>query len=265
VPTGYLLQPGLSRYLRVMIQAHPSSRLFVFLSASLALGAALACDDAKSTSAKAAATVAAAPTPEKTVPTASPGPTASTSATPPAPNAPAATYDIDVSHSRLTFSVRHMMISNTRGQFGKFSGTAFIDEANPSASNVNLDIDTASIDSSDPKRDEHLRGADFFDVKKFPKMVFRSKQIARVGAGWKVSGDLTIRAVTKPVVLEVEAISPSIKDPWGGTRRGTRARATLNRKDFELTWNKALEAGGVAVGDEVTLDLEVELVEKKAK
>ena len=180
------------------------------------------------------------------------------------PPAPAATYDVDVSHSRLTFSVRHMMVSNTRGQFGKFAGTAYVDEANPGASTVHLEIETASIDSSDPKRDEHLRSADFFDVKHFPKMTFRSTQVERAGAGWKVTGELTIRAITRSVVLDVDAISPPVKDPWGGVRRGTRARAKLDRKAFGLVWNKALEAGGVAVGDEVTLDLEVELLEKKA-
>ena len=183
---------------------------------------------------------------------------------PTSPPALPATYDIDASHSRLTFSVRHMMVSNTRGQFGKFSGTAFIDEASPGASKVNLDIETASLDSSDPKRDEHLRSADFFDVKRCPRMTFRSTHVERVGAGWQIAGDLTIRAATKPVVLHVDAISPAVKDPWGGTRRGTRARAELDRRAFGLTWNKTLEAGGVVVGDVVTLELEVELVEKKA-
>ena len=181
------------------------------------------------------------------------------------PPAVAATYDIDRSHSRLSFSVRHMMVSNTRGQFGAFAGTVYIDERSPAASTVSLDIETSSIDSSDPKRDEHLRSADFFDVQRFPKMTFRSTRVERNGAGWKVTGDLTIRDTTKPVVLEVDAIAPAVRDLWGGARRGTHARAKLDRKAFGLTWNKTLEAGGVAVGDEVTLDLEVELLEKKAQ
>lgn len=240
-----------------MFQPLSFSGLFPFLlTAFLA-----ACDEPKAattTSPEAATAGATVATPSLAA-----SPSLPVASTP--PPAPTASYDVDVSHSRLTFSVRHLMVSNTRGQFGKFSGTALIDEASPSNSKVNLDIETASIDSSDPKRDEHLRSADFFDVKQFPKMTFRSTRVERAGAGWKVTGDLTIRAVTKPVVLDVDTISPAVKDPWGGTRRGTRARAKLDRKAFGLTWNTALEAGGVAVGDEVLLDLEVELVEKKTQ
>jgi len=220
-----------------------------------------ACDEPKpATSTSPSAATSAGATAPTTSPAASSSPPVAST-----PPAPAASYDVDVSHSRLTFSVRHMMVSNTRGQFGKFTGNALIDEASPGSSKVNLEIETASINSSDPKRDEHLRSADFFDVKQFPKMTFRSTLVERAGAGWKVTGDLTIRAVTKPVVLEVDALSPAVKDPWGGTRRGTRARAKVDRKAFGLNWNTALEAGGVAVGDEVILDLEVELVEKKAQ
>jgi polyisoprenoid-binding protein YceI len=241
-----------------MIQTKAPKRLATLLVALAFVG----CDEPKPapSASPPASAIAAAVTAPSAVATAAP---AASSAMAVAPPVPAATYDIDMSHSRVTFSVRHMMVSNTRGQFGKFSGTAFIDEANPGASKVNLEIDTVSIDTSDAKRDEHLRGADFFDVKQFPKMTFRSTQVERVGAGWKVTGDLTIRATTKPVVLDVDSISPVVKDPWGGVRRGTRARAKIDRKAFGLVWNKALETGGAVVGDEVTLDLEVELLEKK--
>ncbi|MBS2015483.1 MAG: YceI family protein [Deltaproteobacteria bacterium] len=232
--------------------------LLATLAALPLLLAVAACDDPKPKP-PAAAETAAAPA------TQAPSPAAETAkaAAPHDPPAPPATFDVDQSHSRLVFSVRHLMVSNTRGQFEKFGGTVFLDEANPAASTVKLEIDTASINSADAKRDEHLRSADFFDVKKHPKMTFTSTKVERAGAGYRITGDLTIRDVTKPVVLDVDPVSPSVKDPWGGTRRGTRARAKLDRKEFGLTWNKALEAGGVAVGDEVTLDLEVELIQKK--
>jgi len=178
------------------------------------------------------------------------------------PSGPPASFELDPSHSRVTFSVRHMMVSNTRGQFGKFTGQVFLDEANPAASNVTVDIDTTTIDTTDPKRDEHLRSPEFFDVKKFPKMTFKSTEVSRAGQGYKVVGNLTIKDVTKPVTLTVDSIVKETKDPWGMVRRGTHASAKIDRKEFGLTWNKALETGGVAVGDEVTLDLEIELIKK---
>lgn len=203
---------------------------------------------------------------EQSAPRAEPSPPAVTAAVAPTPSAPvppAAEYDLDASHSRVGFSVRHMMVSNTRGHFSKLSGAAHIDERDLAASRVSIDVDTASIDTADAKRDEHLRSADFFDVKAHPTMTFRSTSVRAAGAGYAVAGELTIRGVTKPVVLEVDALSPPVKDPWGGVRRGTRARAKIDRKAWGLTWNKALETGGVAVGDEVTLDLEIELIQKK--
>ena len=127
---------------------------------------------------------------------------------------------------------------------------------------VNVDIDTTTIDTTDPKRDEHLRSPEFFDVKKFPKMTFKSTEVSRSGQGYKVVGNLTIKDVTKPVTLTVDSIVKETKDPWGMVRRGTHASAKIDRKEFGLNWNKALETGGVAVGDEVTLDLEIELIKK---
>jgi polyisoprenoid-binding protein YceI len=156
-----------------------------------------------------------------------------------------------------------MMVSNARGRFSKFTGSGFIDERDLSKSNVSVEIDTASVDTADAKRDEHLRADDFFNTAKFPKMTFKSTKVERAGAGLKVTGDLTIRDVTKPVVLDVEPLSPEVKDPWGNFRRGTRARAKINRTEFGLKYNAALEAGGVAVGEEVTIELDIELIKKK--
>ncbi len=227
-----------------------------------------ACDDPKPqpTPASSAAAAPSAATVATVASATASGSPSSAAATPPeGPAAAPASFDLDVSHSRVTFSVRHMMVSNTRGQFGKFSGTVFLDEASPAASNVTVEIETASLDTSDPKRDEHLRSPDFFDVKKFPKMTFKSTDVARAGQGFKVAGNLTIKDITKPVTLNVDPIVKETKDPWGMIRRGTHASAKIDRKDFGLTWNKALETGGVAVGDEVTLDLEIELIKKAPK
>lgn len=232
----------------------------------LALVSVVACDDKKpettttpSAEAKPTATASAA---VATTASASATPSAAAPSEPPAD--PAA-FELDTSHSRVTFSVRHMMVSNTRGQFGKFSGQVFLDEKDPKASNVSVEIDTASIDTTDAKRDEHLRSPDFFDVKKFPKMTFKSTSVERVGAGWKVLGDLTIKDIKKPVTLTVDPVAKEAKDPWGMVRRGTHATAKIDRKEFGLTWNKALETGGAVVGDEVTIDLEIELVKKVEK
>jgi polyisoprenoid-binding protein YceI len=175
----------------------------------------------------------------------------------------ASSWDVDGSHSQVGFSVRHMMISNTTGKFTKFTGGIELDDKDVTRSTVTVDIDVASIDTSDAKRDEHLRGEDFFDAKKFPKMTFRSTRVVKAGDRLQVTGDLTIRGVTRPVVLDVDPLSAEIKDPWGGTRRGAHATTKINRRDFGLTWNKALEAGGVAVGEDVTISLDLELLKKK--
>ena len=240
------------------------------LRTALALGMAWSaggCDESSKTtpapvasaSATAASVVSATPPAAKTAeaPSEAPAPT-----TPPLDPA---TYDIDSSHSRVGFSVRHMMVSTVRGEFKKFTGTAFIDEKNPPASKISLEADVASIDTGEAKRDAHLKSPDFFDAAKFPKLTFVSTSVARSASGYSVKGDLTIHGVTKPVTLDVEALSPEMKDPWGGLRRGTHARAKIDRKDFGLTWNKALETGGAVVGDEVTIDLDVELLKQQPK
>ena len=176
--------------------------------------------------------------------------------------ASASTWTIDTAHSNVGFKVRHMMVSNTRGQFDKFEGTIELDDKNLTKSKVSVSIDAASVNTDNQKRDDHLRGPDFFDVEKFPKLTFESTKIKKAGSGYKVTGKLTIHGVTKTVTLNVDELTKPIKDPWGGTRRGLTASTKINRKDFGLTWNNVLEAGGVAVGDTVTISLEVELVKK---
>lgn len=177
--------------------------------------------------------------------------------------AQASEWEIDASHSRVGFSVRHMMVSNTRGQFGKFSGTVALDDKDPTKSKIDITIDVDSINTADEKRDGHLKSPDFFDAAKFPKMTFKSTKIQKAGKGYKLTGDLTIKDVTKPVTLAVEGPAKAAKDPWGNIRSGVSATGKINRKDFGLTWNAALETGGVAVGEDVTLEIEVELMQKK--
>lgn len=175
-----------------------------------------------------------------------------------------ATYDIDASHSSAQFSVRHLMVSNVKGQFSKVTGTVQYDPQNVGASKIDASIDVSTIDTREPKRDGHLKSPDFFDVQKFPTMRFVSKRVMPASPGkLKLLGDLTIHGVTREVTLDVEGPTPEIKDPWGGLRAGASASTKINRKDFGLTWNQALEAGGVAVGDEVLINLDVELVKKK--
>ncbi len=176
----------------------------------------------------------------------------------------ATTWNIDPDHSSVGFKVRHLMVSNVKGNFEKHSGTVEINDTDITKSKVAITIDTASINTNVTKRDEHLRSADFFDVAKYPTMTFVSKKVARAGQnGLKVTGDLTIHGVTREVILDVEGLSGESKDPWGNIRRGASASAKVNRRDFGLTWNKALETGGVVVGDEVNIVLEVEMVKTK--
>ena len=170
------------------------------------------------------------------------------------------TYTFDRSHSSVGFTVRHLMVSKVRGLFHTWDGTLEIDPADIRRSKVAVEIDAASIDTKEEKRDAHLRSADFFDVEKFPKLTFASTAIEEVDAeNLKVTGDLTIHGVTKSVVLDVER-SPEVKDPWGGVRTGFSASTTISRKEFGLHWNAALEAGGVVVSDKVTINLEIEAI-----
>lgn len=174
----------------------------------------------------------------------------------------ASTWSIDGGHSEIGFSVRHLMVSNTKGKFKTVEGTIELNDKDITKSTVNVSIDTATIDTDNAKRDEHLKSPDFFDVDKFPKMTFQSTKVKKTKGGLSVTGQLTLHGVTKTVVLSVEGPTPAVTDPWGMTRRGLTASTKINRKDFGLTWNKALEAGGVVVGDEVKITLEVELIKQ---
>jgi len=172
-------------------------------------------------------------------------------------------WQIDPAHSAAHFSVRHLMISNVRGEFGKVSGNVVLDPSDLTKSTVEVSVDATTINTREPQRDEHLRSADFFDVANHPAITFRSKQITAAGAGrFKVTGDLTIRGVTRAVTFDVDGPTPPVKDPWGNVRAGVSATAKINRKDFGLVWNALTEAGGIVVGDEVSITFEAELVQK---
>jgi len=177
----------------------------------------------------------------------------------------AATWDLDPAHSSVQFSVRHLMVSTVRGAFGKVAGTVAVDEQDLTRSKIQATIDAASIDTRIEKRDAHLKSPDFLDVAKYPTITFVSKKIERVAPDhFKVTGDLTLHGVTREATLDVEGPTPEMKDPWGKTRAGAQATTTINRKDFGLTWNQALEAGGVAVGDEVKITIDVEATKQPA-
>jgi len=179
--------------------------------------------------------------------------------------AAATTWELDPAHTSVQFSVRHLMVSNVRGEFGKTSGTVEANEADAARSKIEATIDAASIDTRNEKRDTHLRSADFLDVAKYPTITFASKKVEPAGAGhFKVTGDLTLHGVTREVVLDVQGPTPQIKDPWGKARAGAQATTTINRKDFGINWNQALDAGGVAVGDEVTITIDVEATKRPA-
>jgi polyisoprenoid-binding protein YceI len=174
-------------------------------------------------------------------------------------------WAIDPAHAAAHFSVRHLMISNVRGEFSKLSGNVVLDPADLTRSTVEVNLETASINTREPQRDEHLRSADFLDVANHPTISFRSKRIAPAGPEhFKLTGDLTIRGVTKEVTFDVEGPTPAVKDPWGNVRAGVTATTKINRKDFGLVWNALVEGGGVMVGDEVSITIEAELVQKAA-
>jgi len=167
-------------------------------------------------------------------------------------------YQIDSAHSTAQFSVRHLMVSNVRGEFTKLSGSLAYDASNPANSSLEARVEVASINTRDEQRDAHLKSPDFFDAEKFPELTFRSRQVTKGGDGLQVKGDLTIHGVTREVTLAVDGPTPEVKDPWGGYRIGATAETKIHRKDFGLTWNMALEAGGVVVGDEVKITIEIE-------
>lgn len=175
----------------------------------------------------------------------------------------AATWKIDQAHTTVEFKIRHLMVSWVKGVFSDVEGTVDIDPADLAKSTTKVRIGTASIDTNNQKRDDHLRSPDFFNAAKFPAMTFVSRQVEVAnGQPVKIVGDLTILDVTREVALEVEDFSQTVTDPWGNTRRGASASTQINRSDYGLTWNKALEAGGVVVGDEVHINLEIELIKQ---
>ena len=175
----------------------------------------------------------------------------------------AASWDIDAGHSAVTFSVRHLMISNVRGELGKVSGTINVDDKDITKSTVEASIDVAGINTRDAKRDEHLRSPDFLDVSKFPNITFKSTKVEKAGAGLKVTGNLTLHGITKEVVLSVEGPMPAVKDPWGNTKSGFTATGKLNRKDFGITWNKNIDGGGMVVGEDIQITIDLEVAAKK--
>jgi polyisoprenoid-binding protein YceI len=178
-----------------------------------------------------------------------------------AQNRPSAgNFALDAAHSHVGFAVRHMMVSNVRGEFTKLAGSVSYDPEKPEATRVDVKIDVASINTREEKRDAHLRSADFFDAEAFPHITFVSKQAHARGDGLELVGDLTIHGTTREVKLAVEDITPEHADPWGSKRMGASARTKIRRSDFGMRWNAALEAGGVLVGDEVSITLEVELI-----
>lgn len=171
-------------------------------------------------------------------------------------------WAVDASHSAIEFKVKHMMISNVRGSFHKFEADLVADATDLTSANVHFSIDLNSIDTRDEQRDGHLKSADFFDVEKYPTIDFKSTQISRKGDGqYALTGDVTMHGVTKPITFDVEFEGQG-KDPWGNERAGFSANASLSRKDFGLSWNAALETGGVLVGDEVKISLQIEAIKQ---
>ena len=169
-------------------------------------------------------------------------------------------YTLDITHTRIGFSARHAMVTTVRGQFGEFEGTAHIDTANPASSSAKVHIATASISTGNADRDAHLRSADFFDVETFPEIGFVATGVSRVDATtWQVTGDLTIKGVTNPVTVEFESTG-SARDPFGNLRVGFEGSATINRKEWGLTWNAALETGGVLVSEKIKLEFDVSAI-----
>lgn len=170
-------------------------------------------------------------------------------------------YTIDPAHSSAQFTVRHMMITNVRGAFSGIQGNVIYDPDDVQSTNLNVDIDASTVNTQDSQRDAHLKSAEFLDVSKFPNISFHSAKVEAVDGGeLSVTGDLTIHGVTRPVVLQVDPPSAEAKDPWGNLRMGAAAATRIKRSDFGLAWNQALETGGILVGDELKLALDVSLI-----
>ena len=172
------------------------------------------------------------------------------------------TWTIDPTHTQVEFAVRHLMISTVRGRFAGVTGTVVADEGDPSTAHVDVTIDVHTIDTREAQRDAHLKSADFFDAEKFPAIRFKSRRVTDVsGDRFKLVGDLTMHGVSREVTLDVTSEGRG-RDPWGGERAGYSAVAKVNRSDFGLTWNQVLETGGIAVGDEIRIALDLELVKQ---
>ena len=172
------------------------------------------------------------------------------------------TWDIDPVHSSVGFTVRHLVISKVHGRFTRWTGSLVFDDAAPARSSVEVHIEAASIDTNEAQRDAHLRSPDFFNTDAHPELSFRSTHVELAGAQrYRVTGDLTIAGVTRSAVLEVESLGRA-KDPWGGERAGFSARTSIDRRDFGLVWNQALEAGGVVISEKVEIDIEIEAVRR---
>ena len=183
-----------------------------------------------------------------------------------APPASGSEWEIDASHSSAQFAVRHFMVSTVRGTFGTLSGVVNLDEQDITKSSVTAEIGVTSIDTREAKRDEHLRGTDFFDVEKHPTMRFVSKKVEQIDATrYTVTGDLTLRGVTRQVAFAVEGSPTPITDPWGKLRLGGVATATIDRTEFGLSYNRLLEAGGVTIGEEVSITIDFELTPKQTE
>jgi polyisoprenoid-binding protein YceI len=176
---------------------------------------------------------------------------------------PATTWTIDVAHSAIHFHVRHMVISRVHGRFARWSGALTLDPQDPTTGSVEVRIDAASIDTQVGDRDAHLRSADFLDVARFPEIAFASRSVKATADGLAITGDLTLHGVTREVTLQAEFAGTG-KDPWGNQRAGFSAKAALDRRDFGLVWNAALEAGGVLVGEKVEIAIELEAIQQAA-
>jgi polyisoprenoid-binding protein YceI len=185
-----------------------------------------------------------------------------TATTTPAAAAALTAWTIDPAHSHVEFAVRHLMISTVKGRFGIVTGTVKTDDTDPAKGEVEVSIDAASIDTREAQRDAHLKSADFFDVERFPAITFRGSRVSDVsGDRFKLTGELAMHGVTREVILDVTSEGRG-KDPWGGERAGFSATTKIKRSDFGLTWNQVLETGGIAVGDEIKISLDIEAVKQ---
>jgi polyisoprenoid-binding protein YceI len=175
----------------------------------------------------------------------------------------AASYQLDADHSSIQFKVRHLTVSNVTGTFNKFKGSASVEGEDLATLKVEVAIDAASVDTGHEKRDEHLRNADFLDVAKYPTITFISKKIVKAEPGkLRITGDLTLHGVTREITVDLEGPTPELKDPWGNFRRGATGTSRIDRRDFGITWNKALDTGGLVVGNEVGIQVDIEWVRK---